>query len=142
MYLLDTNVVSELRRRKPDPTVRAWLGSQADDHLFLSVIVIGEIRQGVERLRRRDWSQAEALDSWLQATVDAFGYRILPVTVEIAQEWGRGRLNSGDPLPAADALIAATAKVHGLIVATRNTTDYAPTGISVLNPFVALSTEP
>ncbi len=135
MYLLDTNVISELRRRAPHSAVTSWLTSQADDDLFVSVIVIGEIRQGVERLRGRDRTQAEALDSWLHAMVTAFGHRILPITVEIAQEWGR--LNSRDPLPVADSLMAATARVHDLIVVTRNTTDYADTGVTVFNPFTA-----
>jgi len=136
-YLLDTNVISELRRQKPNSAVTSWLDSQVDDDLFLSVIVVGEVRQAVERLRHRDRSQAAALDAWLQATVTAFGHRILPITVEIAQEWGR--LNSRDPLPAADSLIAATAHVHGLTLATRNTADFMHTGVSVLNPFAANS---
>ena len=140
MYLLDTNVISELRRRTPSSTVTSWLASHADDDLFLSVIVIGEIRQGVERLRRRDPSQAAALDAWLQATVTAFQHRILPITVEVAQEWGR--LNSRDPLPVTDSLIAATALVHDLTVVTRNTADYEDAGVRVLDPFVVRTEEP
>jgi toxin FitB len=132
-FLLDTNVVSESRKRRPDRHVMSWLRSLSDDDVFLSVIVIGEIRQGIERLRRRDESQARALDPWMEAMQAAFATRIRPITVEIAQEWGV--MNSGDPMPANDSLIAATAKVHDLTVVTRNTVDYRNIGIQTLNPF-------
>jgi len=97
------------------------------------VLVVGEIRSGIERLRRRDPAQADELDRWLEGTNSTYTDRILPVTAEVADEWGR--LNVPDPLPVVDGLLAATAKVHDLTLVTRNTTDIARTGVKVLNPF-------
>jgi hypothetical protein len=132
-YLLDTNVLSELRRRSPDRRVTEWLASVPSAQLFLSVLVLGEVRIGIERLRRRDPPQAEVLDAWLSRMESAFADRILPVGPAVAEEWGR--LNVPDPVPVVDGLLAATAKVHDLTLATRNTKDVARTGVSVLNPF-------
>ena len=101
--------------------------------LHLSVLVLGEIRRGVERLRRRDPTQAANLESWLAQLRTNFRDRILPITAEIAEEWGR--LNVPDPVPTVDGMIAATARVHGLTVATRNTADFARTGVPTFNPF-------
>lgn len=132
-FLLDTNVVSEARKRNADPNVRAWLASVPDPDLYLSALVIGEIRQGVERLRRRDPAQAAMYDAWLSTLLRDFADRIVPVTAEVAQEWGR--LNVPDPLPVIDGLLAATAKVHGWTLVTRNTADLARVGVPLLDPF-------
>ena len=97
------------------------------------MLVVGEIRQGIERLRRRDPSQAAVFETWLATLRRDYADRILPVTVQIADEWGR--LNVPDPVPAIDGLLAATARVHGLTLVTRNTADVARTGVALLNPF-------
>ncbi len=133
-YLVDTNVISELRKHdRSDPGVRVWFAEIADDDLYLSVLVVGEIQQGIERARSRDSGKAEALEKWLSQVRHAFGSRILPVTVSVAQEWGR--MNGIRPLPAIDSLLAATANVNGLTLVTRNVSDIANTGVSYLNPF-------
>jgi predicted nucleic acid-binding protein len=134
-FLLDTNVLSEVRRRSPDPNVSAWLGSVQASELFLSVLVVGEIRHGVERLARRDRTQAEVFEQWLDELVRAYDDRIVPVTTEVADAWGR--LNVPDPLPVVDGLMAATALVHGWTLVTRNTHDVAGAGVRVLDPFRA-----
>jgi len=132
-YLVDTNVISELRKgERADDAVTAWMSAVGDDEVYLSVLVVGELRQGVERIRRRDVAQAEALDAWLRR-VGRHADRVLPVTSSIAETWGR--LNVPDPLPVVDALLAATALEHGLTVATRNVGDVARTGVAVVNPF-------
>jgi predicted nucleic acid-binding protein len=97
--------------------------------------VIGEIRQGIERLRPRNEAQAAALESWLDGLVAGYHDRILPITVEVAQEWGR--LNAAVRPPIVDGLLAATAKVHRLVLVTRNVADVASTGVAVVNPFAA-----
>ncbi|NUT52470.1 MAG: type II toxin-antitoxin system VapC family toxin [Saccharothrix sp.] len=134
-FLLDTNVVSEIRKKAPNPGVSTWFASVPASELFLSVMVVGEIRQGVERLARRDRAQAEAVERWLGQLVDVYGDRIAPVTSEIAEMWGR--LNVPDPLPVVDGLLAATALVHGWTLVTRNVHDVKSTGARVLNPFTA-----
>ncbi|MGW2398932.1 PIN domain-containing protein [Kitasatospora sp. NPDC001664] len=133
-YLLDTNVLSELRKREPDRAVTGWLRSVGGGPVFTSALVIGEIRRGVERLRRRDPAQAERLDEWLAAIRLSYADRILPVTSEIAEAWAL--LTVPDPLPTGDGLLAATAKVHGLTLVTRNVKDVARTGVPVIDPFV------
>jgi predicted nucleic acid-binding protein len=132
-FLLDTNVISETRKQRPDPGVISWLRSMSTDQLFLSVLVIGEIRQGIERLARRDAKQAAALERWLAELVGVYGDRIVPVTTEVAEAWGR--LNVPDPAPVVDGLLAATALVHGWTLVTRNTADVAATSVRLLNPF-------
>lgn len=133
-FLVDTNVLSELRKgERGNLAVRRWLASVDDDALFLSVLVVGEIRKGVERLRRRDTAAAEVLDTWLSQVTVAYAERLLPVTTQIAERWGR--MNVPDPLPVIDSLLAATAHVHGVTVATRNVSDYARTGVPTFNPF-------
>jgi toxin FitB len=132
-YLLDTNVVSELRRRRPDSGVLTWFSSVRSADLRLSVLVLGEIRQGVEQLERRDADQAATYEKWLLELVDLFSDRIVPVTAEIADLWGR--LDAPERLPAVDGLLAATALVHGWTLVTRNTSDVARTGALLLNPF-------
>ena len=120
-YLLDTNVVSEIRKKAPDPGVSAWFASVPDDELFLSVLVVGEIRQGIERLARRDLAQAEIFEQWLSRLVHAYGDRIVPITARVAEAWGR--LNVPDPVPVVDGLMAATALVHDWTLVTRNVDD-------------------
>jgi toxin FitB len=132
-FLLDTNVVSELRKKSPDPNVLAWHQRHTQARAYISTLVVGEIRQGIERLRPRDPTQAEVLDRWLAGLLSAYQDRILAVDVDVAQEWGR--LNaSPQPPPAVDGLLAATAKVHKLTLVTRSN-DVARVGITVLNPF-------
>ncbi|GEL18165.1 type II toxin-antitoxin system VapC family toxin [Pseudonocardia asaccharolytica] len=132
-FLLDTNMVSEIRKKVPNAGVSAWFASVPASELFLSVLVVGEIRQGIERLARRDLGQAETFERWLGQLVDVYSDRIAPVTAEVAEVWGR--LNVPDPLPVVDGLLAATALVHGWTLVTRNVRDVASTGVRPLNPF-------
>ena len=132
-FLLGTDVLSELRRRTPDPGVLAWFASVDSAQLYLSVLTIGEIRQGICRLQRRDARQASVSDQWLAGLLRAYSDRIVPVTAEIAQEWGS--LNVPDALPVVDGLLAATAKVHGWTLVTRNASDVANTGAPLYDPF-------
>jgi predicted nucleic acid-binding protein len=132
-FLLDTNVVSEIRKKAPDKGVVTWFASVPADRLFLSVLVVGEIRQGIARLARRDPAQAESFEHWLSQLVDGYGDRIVPVTARIAEAWGR--LNVPDPVPVVDGLMAATALVHDWTLVTRNVSHIAPTGARLLNPF-------
>jgi predicted nucleic acid-binding protein len=135
-YLVDTNVIAELRKGdRADEAVRSWFQSLDPEDVFLSVLTIGEIRQGVERIRRRDAAAALALDSWLGRVVEAHRERLLPVDRLVAEEWGR--MSVPDPLPVVDGLLAATAKVAGLTVATRNVADFARAGADFLNPFTS-----
>jgi len=133
-FLLDTNVVSEIRKRAPHPNVLGWFSSVPASDLFLSVLVVGEIRQGVDRLARRDPAQAAVFEHWLKQLVAVYEDRIVPVTTEVAEVWGR--LNLPDPVPVVDGLLAATALVRGWTLVTRNTADVASTGVRLLDPFV------
>ncbi|GAA2692456.1 type II toxin-antitoxin system VapC family toxin [Nonomuraea recticatena] len=132
-YLLDTNVISEVRKRQGSQHVKAWVEESFGPTLYLSTISIGEIRCGIELRRRRDVQQALVLERWLARLYDSFLDRIVPVTSEIAEEWGR--LNSARTLQTADGLLAATAKVHGWSIVTRNVKDFEGTGVAVVNPF-------
>jgi toxin FitB len=135
-YLLDTNVVSELRKgERAAPSVTAWFAGLADEEIFLSVLTIGEIRRGVESVRRRDPDAAIALDSWLARLREAHGDRILPVDRAIAEEWGR--MSVPDPLPVVDGLLAATARILGLTLVTRNVADVKSTNVKLLDPFAS-----
>lgn len=133
-YLLDTNVISEMRKGgRADPSMLTWFQSTHDDELFLSVLVLGEIRRGVERIRTKDPAQARVLERWLLSLETRFADRILPITVEIANRWGR--LSPADPISVVDSLMAATALENDLTLVTRNIQDVKKTGVSLLNPF-------
>jgi predicted nucleic acid-binding protein len=133
-FLVDTNVISELRKgARCDANVGAWFAAVPAEELYLSVLVVGEIRRGIERLRRRDATAARKLENWLQKLVSAHDDRILPVDRRVAEEWGR--MNVPDPIPVLDGLMAATARVNGLVLATRNIKDVARTGVRSVNPF-------
>lgn len=132
-YLLDTNVVSELRRPRPNNGVQTWLESVAADATYLSVLVLGEVRQGVERLRRRDPRQSSLLEEWLASLEEAFSDRVLVIDSTVAHAWGR--LSGDDPLPPIDGLLAATALVHGLTVVTRDTRAFERVGVPWLDPW-------
>lgn len=132
-FLLDTNVLSEIRKSNADANVQKWFRSVHDSELYISVLVVGEIRQGVERLRRRDPGRAAVYESWLVGLQRRYRDRVVPISSEIAEEWGR--LNVPDPLGVIDGLMAATAKVGGLTLVTRNTADVARTGVALLDPF-------
>ncbi|TVQ86029.1 MAG: type II toxin-antitoxin system VapC family toxin [Chromatiaceae bacterium] len=133
-FLIETNILSEVQKGdRADPGVRAWYEAADASQLYLSVLVIGEIRHGVERLRRRDAAQAERLEKRLALIQMRFADRVLPVSTAIAERWGRN--NVPDKLPVIDGLLAATAQEHGLTLVTRNSRDVARSGVSSLNPF-------
>jgi predicted nucleic acid-binding protein len=133
-YLLDTNVISELRKgRRCNPGVASWFAEVASEHIYLSALTLGEIRKGIESIRRRDEPTAEALEDWFRELEASHSDHILPVDQAIAEQWGR--FNVPDPLPVLDSLLAATASVHGLTLVTRNLEDVERTGVDCLNPF-------
>jgi predicted nucleic acid-binding protein len=133
-YLIDTKIWSELQKgQKSDPGVQGWFQGVAPADLYLSVLVVGEVRRGIERLRRRDPQQAGRLEVRLGHLQVAMSGRILPVSLAVAQRWGR--INVPDPLPVVDGLLAATALEHDLLLVTRNVRDVARTGVRCLNPF-------
>lgn len=131
MILLDTMVVSELRKSRPSAKVLAWMRGLADDEVFLSVVTIGEIERGI--VRTADAEFRDTLERWLDDLIRLYGDRVLPVTSAIAKRWGRWSGELGND--GTDLLIAATAAVHGLTVATRNVRHFAPTGVAVIDPF-------
>jgi len=134
--LLDTNILSELRKGlRANARVRTWFGGVGSEEIHLSVLVVGELRRGIERVRGRDARQAAALERWLSRVVTDHAERILPVDGRVAEQWGRlTAVRAGSVI---DTLMAATAMVHGLVLVTRNVRDVAWTGVSCLNPFVA-----
>ena len=133
-YLIDTNVLSETRKRQPAQEVTDWIAATPADRLHVSVLSLGEIEQGIARIRARgDRQQASALERWLRDVEDGFADRVLPVTLSVATAWGRYQYDQ--PLPVVDALIAATARVHGMTVVTRNIKDFERAGIQTVNPF-------
>jgi predicted nucleic acid-binding protein len=135
-FLLDTNVVSELRKRERcNPSVRQWFSAVEADDLYISVLVVGEIRRGIELLRRRDKRGATALDRWLSELERRYGDRILPVTLDICRIWGGMSLQR--PLAPIDGLMAATAVHHRMTLVTRNVEDVERSGVDVLDPFAA-----
>jgi toxin FitB len=132
-YLIDTNVVSELRKRAPNRNVVEWYESVASSAIYLSALTIGEIRMGVERVRRKDPQHADTLATWLHGLHATYGDRIVDVDAAIAEEWGC--LNIPDPLPTIDGLLAATAMTRGWVLVTRNVADLHRCGVRLLNPF-------
>lgn len=133
-WLIDTNVVSEIRKgERCHQSVAAWWSSVEDRDLFLSVLTLGEIRRGIEAIRRKDPVRAEALEVWLAEVAEAFGPRVLGVDAAVAAAWGR--LSAIRSVPVIDALLAATAAAHGLVLVTRNTADVVGLGVQLLNPF-------
>jgi toxin FitB len=134
MYLLDTNVVSELRRPRPHGAVLAWLSSVEDTELFLSAVTLGEIQAGIELTREQDPAKAAELEGWLELVAGA--YNVLPMDAAVFRAWARLMHRQSDTLYE-DAMIAATAKVHRLTVVTRNVADFQALGFEVLNPFAA-----
>jgi predicted nucleic acid-binding protein len=133
-YLLDTNVVSELRKgSRCDTLVREWFAALDDDDAYLSVLVVGEIERGIERIRKRDPKSATRLGRWLSNLTTQFESRILPVTLPIARTWGK--MGAPNPIPTIDGLLAATANTHGLIFATRNVTHVDSLDVEWVNPF-------
>ena len=132
-YLLDTCIVSELRKPGINPGVSAWLSSINANEAFLSVLTVGEIRSGIELHRLRNPTAAGNLERWLLGLETHYAERILPITARVADRWGR--LSPSQPLPAIDGLIAATGLEYQLIVVTRNVTDFQRSGANTLNPF-------
>lgn len=131
-YLLDTNVVSELRKRRPHGGVIAWLEQQPDETVFISAVTMGELQAGIERLKRQDPPKAREIESWVDQ-LDASS-QVLAMDTAVFREWGR--VMDGKPSELfADAMIAAMARVHGLVVATRNERDFRHFAVRVVNPF-------
>lgn len=135
-FLLDTNVVSEVARARPDKAVLAWFDAVPDQQLYLSVLSVGEIRKGVDKLpagKRRT-----ELVTWLEEALPAwFGPRLLPIDIAVAERWGRLLAASPRSLPAIDSLLAATALTHNLSLVTRNGADFDVPGLEVVNPWIA-----
>jgi len=137
-HLLDTNFISELRKsaRQADSRVRAWVARRAPSDLYLSVITVLEVEVGIGRIARRDARRGERLQAWLDdELLDAFAGRILPVDAPVTRR--AARVHVPDPRPERDALIAATAAVHGLTIVTRNVKDFAALDVPILNPWSA-----
>ena len=133
-FLLDTNVVSELRRKRPEPRVLRWFEWLDNSQLYLSVLTIGEIRRGIERLT--DPMQRSQLTVWLEGTLLPWlGSHLLPVNLAVAERWGHLCGTAGRPLPAIDSLLAATAMEHGMTLVTRNLADFELPGLRVINPW-------
>ena len=135
-YLIDTNVLSELRRKQPDPGVVEWFARHPARSLYLSVLTLGEIRKGIEGVA--DATRRQALLDWLETELPAFfAERLIAVDAAVADRWGRLVAHAGRPLPAIDSLLAATALEHDLVLVTRNTKDFAGLPVEVFNPWGA-----
>lgn len=133
-FLIDTNVISEIRKReRADANVIRWVNQTSVEDIGTSVLVLAEIRRGIELKRRSDPLQAKSLDRWLSQMRIRLADRVLPIDETIAETWTL--LGIPNPLPLIDSLLAATAKVHGLILVTRNITDIESTGVELLDPF-------
>jgi predicted nucleic acid-binding protein len=133
-WLVDTNIISEVRKGpRCHPGVAAWWAAVEDRDLFLSVLTLGEIRRGIEAIRHRDPAKAATLERWLRDVSEAFGARIIGVDLAVAEAWGR--MSVARSVPVIDALLAATAQVHDLVLVTRNTADVSGLGVRTLNPF-------
>jgi predicted nucleic acid-binding protein len=135
-YLLDTNVLSEIRKgpQRALPEVYQWWLGMRDQELYLSVMTLGEIRKGIDRLGARDVSQTVALERWLDEVKTTFRERVIEISVAVAEHWGK--LQAIRSLPEVDALLAASALEHDLTLVTRNEADFKGLGIRVLNPFL------
>jgi predicted nucleic acid-binding protein len=133
MYLLDTDVLSALRKQRRDASLVRWIGSVAEADLHLSAITVAEIERGIERQRKPDPTFANDLTTWLEFTLRAYGERILPLTVSVARRWGRLSAQIGNE--GLDLGLAATALEHGLTIVTGNTRHFQQTGAALLNPF-------
>jgi len=134
-YLLDTNVLSELVRSKPDDAVLAWFANVPDESLYISVLTLGEIRKGVEGVPNA--KRKETLRVWLEHTLpEWFGSRVLSVDADVAEKWGRLQADAQRPVPAIDSLLAATALHHELRIVTRNSKDFDYTGLEIINPWI------
>lgn len=131
-FLLDTNVVSELRKPKPHGAVVAWITQLRDEQLFLSAVTLGELQAGIERTRAQDAMKAQEIESWVDRLADSV--QVLPMDALCCREWARLMNGKSDTL-VEDAMIAATARVHSLTVATRNERDFKALGVTLLNPF-------
>ena len=132
-WLLDTCVLSELRKPSCNPGVSTWIARLQPHEAFLSVLTLGEIRRGIELQRRKSPAAAAGLERWLNGLEAHYGDRILPISAAVADTWGR--LAPHQPLPVSDGLIAATALAHKLTVVTRNVPDFRRSGVNLLNPF-------
>ena len=133
MYLIDTVVLSELRKRKRDPHLAAWVERQRTTELFVSVVTIGEIERGIARQHATHPDFAAALAAWLDRLLALYGERILPFDLQIARRWGQ--LSAAFGNDGADLMLSATALEHGLAIVTRKVSDFEPTGVATLNPF-------
>jgi predicted nucleic acid-binding protein len=131
-YLLDTNVVSELRKPRPHGAVVTWLKNQQDEQLFLSAVTLGELQAGIERTRRHDSAKAEEIERWLNLVAQS--YQVLPMDAECFREWGRLMDRKPDQL-LEDAMIAAIGRVHNLTVVTRNERHFRQLDVRIVNPF-------
>ena len=133
-YLIDTNVLSELRRKQPHPGVSAWFAQRPASSLYLSVLTLGELRKGIDGVT--DEARKLALCDWLHNELSVFFLgRVLSIDEQVADRWGQLVAAGGRPLPAIDSLLAATAWVHGLTVVTRNAKDFEGLGMAVINPW-------
>lgn len=132
MYLLDTNIVSELRKPKPHGAVVAWIKEVSDAELFLCAVTLAEIQIGIEMTREQDTEKANSIEAWLDQVAAA--YNVLPMTGEIFREWARMMHNESDTVYE-DAMIAACARVHKLTVVTRNVRDFKRFEVAIFNPF-------
>ena len=133
-YLIDTNIISEVRKgAKCDQHVAAWYESIADADIYLSVLVVGEIRKGIERARPNNPAQARALEKWLAVVIRSFAERILLIDQAVADEWGR--MSARRSLSTIDSLLAATAKMNGMTLATGNLSDVSDLDVHAINPF-------
>ena len=131
-YLLDTNVVSELRKRRPHGAVLTWFHSLREDQIFLSAVTLGELQAGIELTRSRDSEKANEIEGWVEQL--ATSYQVLAMDTSCFREWAKLMHGKSDHL-IEDGMIAATARVHGLVVATRNEGDFRRLGVDILNPF-------
>ena len=133
-YLLDTDILSAIRRKQRDPNLKEWLRSIQSADVYLSVVTIGEVERGITRQRRNNPKFAEDLESWLDTILLRYEQRILPLSVSIARRWGQLSGELGHT--SADLMIAATALEHNLTVATRNTRHFEPTQVHLINPYL------